>query len=910
MALVGRLSELQALEKLLDAATAGLSGVLVLRGEAGFGKTALLEAAAEAAAGRSIQIARLTGVESETQLSYAGLHRLLLSYADHIDRLPGPQRDALRSTFGLSNGPADRFMVALGVLTLLADVAAEEPLVCLVDDGHWLDPETQRVLGFVARRLDAEQVVFVLATREMESSAPPGDLPELTVRGLSDSEARDLLNSVAAGKLSPHVAGRLIASTGGNPLALIELTNELTQDQLSGVSALPDPIPVGHSLELIFSRQVNRLPPESRLLIALAATEPSASQEALWRAAAELGIDPDVASSQAGDLVAFTPHVTFRHPLVGSVAHHLTPVPQRRRIHQALANVSEKPDRVAWHLAMAASGPDERVAAQLEDTAERARQRGGYAERVSFLAKAAELSVSPDLRVRRLLGAAEAALIAGQLVQARALLDKAEAGAFDDEQVAAALRLSGMVSTATGHTEDAARQHLAAARLLMPTDAPLARRTLLSALTAANYARTDTLKEVTDFACDFLETPVDLEDAASTPECLLFGLVYRLSGSPEKAAPLLRAATDHLRDPGLADDIRMSEIHPHLGSIAAAELVDLEAGIALQNANVQFARRTGGIVVLPVALGHLSGCFVFQGRFDDAQEACSEARAFGEAMRAPGISDSASKAELALLCWRGREKEALDLAESTKVAYERRGEDARLLLVYLTPLELSRGRYREAYNYLLPVFQEDRLGNPTLLLSDLIEAASRCNEMPVAAEALKRLYGRAQASGAAEALGRLARCQALLAEDAAEPLFRKGLALLGATSILTELARTHLLFGEWLRRQRRRREARQELGAAHDLFAEMGADGFAARAGAELEAIGDRPRKRSVETRQTMTPQEARIARLVAQGGTNREVAAELFISPATVDYHLRKVYQKLGVNSRTQLARKMLLMD
>ena len=712
MALVGRLSERQALEKLLDAAAAGLSGVLVLRGEAGFGKTALLDAAAEAAALKGIQIARLTGVESETQLGYAGLHRLLLPYADHIDHLPGPQRDALRSTFGLANGPADRFMVALGVLTLLADVAAQAPLVCLVDDGHWLDPETQRVLGFVARRLDAEQVAIVLATRDMDSSATSGALPELTVRGLSESESRDLLHSVAAATLSPFVASRLIASAGGNPLALIELTKELTPDQLSGVSPLPEPIPVGHSLELIFSRQVNRLPPDSRLLIALAATEPSASQEAIWRAAAELGIDPDVTSSQAGDLVTFTPHVMFRHPMVGSVAHHLTPVPQRRRIHQALANVSEKPDRVAWHLAMAASGPDETVAVQLEDTAERARQRGGYAERVSFLAKAAELSVSPELRIRRLLGAAEAALTAGQLVRARALLDQAEAAAIDDQQVAAALRLSGMVSTATGHTEDAARQHLAAAKLLMPIDAPLARRTLLSALTAANYARTDALKEVTDFACDFLETPVDLEDAASTPECLLFGLVYRLSGSPEKAAPLLRAATDHLRDPGLADDIRMSEIHPHLGSIRGSRARRPGGRSRVAECQRGIRRRTGGIVVLPVALGHLSGCFVFQGRFD----ACKRPAPRGGlcSVRRCGLLEypTASKAELALLCWRGREKEALDLAESTKVAYERRGDDARLLLVYLTPLELSRGRYREAYNYLLPRLPRRRAGKP------------------------------------------------------------------------------------------------------------------------------------------------------------------------------------------------------
>jgi DNA-binding CsgD family transcriptional regulator len=902
--LVGRFTERAALNALLDGAQEGLSGALVLRGDAGVGKTALLDETAEYAASRRMQIARLAGVESEIQLGYAALHRLLLPYGGRLNRLPVPQREALKSAFGLVAGPpVDRFMVALGVLTLLADVATEEPLVCLVDDSHWLDPETQIVLAFVARRLDAERVAMVVATRDMEPSTPSGPLPELVIGGLCDPEVTELLHSVTGATVSPYVADRLMASTGGNALALVELARELTPDQLSGASALPEPLPLGHSLELIFSRQVNRLSPESRLLLGLAATEPSASQATLWRAAARLGIDPDVASSGLGDLVTFTPKVMFRHPMVCSVTYHLTPVPQRRLIHQVLANEAEEPDRAAWHLGLAASGPDEAVASRLEEMAERARQRGGYAATVSFLAQAAELSVSPDLRIQRLLAAAEAAVVAGQVVRARALLDQAEAGPHDDKQAAAVLRLSGVVSAATGHTGDAVRQHLAAAKRLMPVDASLARRSLLSALTAANYTRDGALDEVRAFGFDLLGTPVDLEDASSTRECLLFGLVHRLSGSPDKAAPLLRATVGHLRNPEIPDDIRMSVIHPHLWFSAAVELVDEDAGFELLTGYVQFARRTGALVILPVALPILSVFLTFQGRFDDAQEVCAEGRSLGEATRAPGIYDVASMGELAVLCWRGREEEALELADRTTVAYESRGDDARFYLAWLTVLELGRGRYREAYSRALPVFQGDRLGYGTLVLSDLIEAASRCGEPHVAREALKRLEERAEASGAEQALGRLARCRALLAKDAAEPLYRRALARLEGTSILTELARTHLLFGEWLRRQRRRQDARRQLGAAYDMFVEMGADGFAVRAGAELEAIGDRPRKRSVETTQILTPQEARIARLVAQGGTNREVAAELFISPATVDYHLRKVYQKLGVKSRTQLA-------
>ena len=913
MALVGRSSERAALNALLDGAREGLSGALVLRGEAGAGKTALLDDAAESAAARGMQIARLTGMESETQLGYAALHRLLLPYPGHSDRLPGPQRDALRSTFGLVDGPpADRFMVALGVLTLLADVASEEPLLCLIDDGHWLDPESQVVLGFVARRLGAERVAMVLATRDMRPLMPSGPLPELVIGGLSDPEARDLLTSVTKGTASPHVAARLIAATGGNPLALVELTRELTPGQLSGISPLPEPLPTGQSLQLLFSRQVNRLPPESRLLLALAATEPSAPQAMLWRAAAQLGIDPEVASAEAGDLVAFIPRVTFRHPLVCSVAYHLTPVPRRRRIHRALADQGEEPDRVAWHLGMAATGPDEAVAGQLEQTAERARERGGYAATVTFLTRAAELSVSEDLRTRRPLAAAAAALAAGQPVRARALLDQAEPGATDDRQVATALRLGGEVSFAAGQAGDAARQLLAAAKRLMPLDAPLGRQTLLAALSAANYMPENALDEVRAFAVGLVETPVGLvEDPSSISDCLLFGLLHRLSGAPSKAAPLFRAAVDRLRDPGTPDGIRMS-VPAIVSGQAGAELLDDTATVDVVNAYVRFARRTGALRVLAPALSALAIFLTLQGHFDDAEAACTEGRALGEATGTPGSPDVNSLTELALLCWRGhQEEEARELAARITSRAEGSGGDLRSYRgrpqIWLALLELSLVRYRQAYDHALPVFRDDRLGFGTQVLPDLIEAASRCDELPVAREALKRLEERAAASGSAQALGGLARCQALLAGDAAEPLYRRAADFLEPTAVLTDLARTHLVYGEWLRRQRRRREARVQLGAAYDMFVEMGADAFASRAQAELAATGEKARQRSVETRQTLTAQEAQVARLVAEGGTNRDVAAQLFISPATVEYHLRKVFQKLGITSRTQLARMML---
>ena len=904
--MVGRSSERGALEALLGGAQRGLSGALVLRGEAGVGKTALLDDAAEAAASQGMQVARLTGIESETQLGYAALHRLLLPHAGHLDRLPGPQRHALKGTFGFVAGPpADRFMVALGVLTLLADVAGEDPLLCLVDDVHWLDPESQMVLGFVARRLDAERVAMVLATRESQPSLLSG-LPELVIAGLADAAAKDLLSSVAEGTVSPYVAGRLIASTGGNPLALVELARELTADQLSGLSDLPEPLPVGHSLQVIFSRRVHRLSPEARLLLALAATEPSASQTTLWRAAAQLGIDPDLATSELGDLVGFTPQVTFRHPLVCSVAYHLTPIPQRRRIHQALADRGEGPDRVAWHLGLAASGPDEAVAARLEHTAERARQRGGYAATVTFLARAAELSVREDLRTRRLLAAAEAALAAGQPVRARILLDQAHSGSRSDPQAGSVLRLAGQVAFAIGQPGDAARQLLAAAKRLMPVDARLGRRSLLDALTAAAYTREDVMDQVRAFAAiDVAKTAVDLQDPSATADCLLLGFLHRLSGAPRQTAPLLRAAVSHISDPATPDPIRIS-LPLVVSVLACNELMDERGSHEVVNIYANLARQAGALRLLPTALAMLAAEFLFQGRFDDAEEICAEGRALGEATGVPGNPDVVLFTELGLLCWRGRENEARDLAARIVAQEEHRG-GASSPSFYLVPLELSRGQYRQAYDQALPGFRDDRIAAGTLALPDFIESAVRCQELEVARAALNRLEERAEASGAHWGLGRLARCQALMAGDEAAARYCEAIDLLEPTGYLTDLARTHLLYGEWLRRQRRRREARLQLGVAHEIFSGMGAEAFAERSRAELAATGETARKRKPETKQTLTAQEAQVARFVAEGGTNRDVAAQLFISPATVDYHLRKVYQKLGVTSRTQLVRRIL---
>lgn len=910
MDLVNRSRELDLLTGLLARAAEGTSAAVVVRGEPGIGKTALLDALSARAVTMGMPVARVTGVECEAPLGYAALHRLLLPFPGLVERLPARQREALRSTFGLVAGPPpDRFLVALGVLTLLAEAASQTRLLCIVDDAQWLDVESAAILGFVARRVQAEGIVMVFADRELSQEPQFPGLPEIVISGLDDDDAAALLSVTTAGALSPDVVSRLIGEGGGNPLALIELVGELTQAQLAGEVSLPDPLPAAGSLQQMFGRRLGRLSQGARLLLAAAAAEPTASDNILWRVAQRLDVDAGLAAAEMTGLAEFDTAVTFRHPLVRSVAYHSVPAVRRRMIHRILAEVSDasvEPDRVAWHLAMAAAGPDEELATRLSDVAGRAMERGGYAATTAFLARAAELSADPWLHTDHLLAAAEAALTAGRLVQARAMLDQAESAATSDEHRATLLRLAGHVSFATGRTGDAARQLLAAARQLLPADSRLGRRTLLAALIAANYTRGGALEQVRAFAAGVAETPVDLRDPSSAADCLLLGFLHRLSGTPKRSAPLLRAALGHLSDPATPDVNRMS-MPVFFSALAAWELFDESATPELVEKYIKSARRAGALTSLPVTLIVLAGSLIYQGRFGEAREACAEGRALSEATGAPGLPFMVSSVELALLCWRGRELEARDRAASITAALDRLEEDARqgflYPLYYLTVLDLGLGLYREAYDRAHPVMEDDRLGNGTLVLPDFIEAAVRCHELPVAQQALSRLEGRARASGAQWGLGRLACCQALLAGDAAEPLYHQAIDLLEPSGILTDLARTRLLYGEWLRRQRRRRDASVQLGRACDMFTEMGASGFAARARAELRATGERTCKRDREIPQVLTSQEAQIARLVTQGATNREVAAQLFISPATVEYHLRKIYRKLDVTSRTQLA-------
>ena len=656
----GRQAEREALRGLLARAATGYSGVLMLRGEAGVGKTALLDETLAAAAAAGMQTARLTGVEAETQLGYAGLHRFLLPFAGQLERLPGPQRDALRSTFGLVAGPpADRFLVALAVLTLLADVASAAPLACMIDDVQWLDLESAVVLGFVARRLYAEQVVLLFAVREPASdlSALAG-LPELAIGGLDDRAALELLSALSPGRLSPAVGARIVAGTGGNPLALAEVARELSSAQLAGSEMLPEPLPAGGSLEQVFGRRVGRLPPQARLLLALAAAEPGSSQALLWRAAGELGIDPDVAASaDLGGLAEFGSQVVFRHPLVRSVVYYAIRPRQRRLIHRALAAVGQggEPDRVAWHLGMAAAGRDEAVAARLEQAAGRARDRGGYAAAVTFLARAVELSAEEEPLARRLLAAAEAALIAGQPQRTGALLEAATPRLKDPLARAQARRLDGTLQLALGQPGKASSILLEAARALAPADVRGAREALLEAVTTALFVGWSASRAVlSEIARAARAVPAAGGPETSAADLLLDGFAARATEGYPASVPLFRRAIATLR----ADDLSPQEglRRLGLGCVAASDLFDDQAQRALAIRLVQLARDQGALTTLPVALiNQRAFGEVAAGRFDAARACFAEGFEISAATGNPGIVGTAYVSEVYELAWRGRE---------------------------------------------------------------------------------------------------------------------------------------------------------------------------------------------------------------------------------------------------------------
>jgi DNA-binding CsgD family transcriptional regulator len=900
----GRSGELSVLSQLVEAVRAGESRVLVVRGEPGVGKTALLEYLAGRASG--CRVARAAGVQSEMELAFAGLHQLCAPMMDHLEQLPVPQREALRTAFGISAGPVpDRFLVGLAVLGLLSEVAGEQPLVAVVDDEQWLDRASAQALGFVARRLAAEPVGLVFAARV------PGDelagLPELVVGGLAEGDARALLNSVLAGPLDARVRDRIVAETRGNPLALLELPRGLSSAQLAGGFGLPGAGPLSGRIEESFGRRVKALPAQARQLLLVAAAESAGDLMLVWRAAGGLGIGTDAAALavEAG-LVEFGAQVRFRHPLVRSAAYRSASSSDRQAAHRALAEVTDPqldPDRRAWHRAQAAQGPDEDVAAELERSADRAQGRGGLAAAAAFLERAAMLTRDPARRAQRLLAAAGAQRDAGALDAALGLLVAVEAVPLDELRTAEVEHLRGQIALDQRRASDAARLLLSAARRLDPLDVGLARETHLEALWEAAMWAGDLDSPGVREAAEAARAAPSAPDPPRAVDVLLDAFALRVMQGHAAAAPALTRALKLV----LAVDIGSGQSGRWLrlaggrvSQIIALELWDDESWHALAAGQAQFARDTGALVHLQFALNYLARAHLLDGELSTAAQLVEEDRLIAEATGNPPVAQTA----MMLAAWRGREAEAAALIEASVQAATARGlgRMGTFAAVASSVLYNGLGQHAAALDAAWPAFQRGHLGFGPLVVPELAEAAARTGEVALVRDTLEWLSERTRVNQTDWALGIQARIRALLGEGEAESLYLESIERLGRTRVRAQLARAHLLYGEWLRRERRRAEAREQLRTAHEMLDAMGMEAFAERARRELLATGETARKRTVETTVELTAQESQVARLARGGLSNPQIGARLFISTRTVQYHLGKVFAKLGITSRAQL--------
>ncbi len=907
-AFVGRGEQSAALARLLAAARDGCGGALVLRGEAGVGKTALLQHATRAAG--DMRIVWVTAAQAETGLGFAALHQLLVPFLGSLPRLPGPQREALGSAFGLAAGPPpDRLLVGIAALTLIKTAAAARPVACVLDDAQWLDRASADALAFAARRVSADPVAMLFAVRDGEQPAAAFEgIAELRLSGLPDQAALQLLAGAAGRSLDQGVARRILAATAGNPLALIELGRGLSAAELAGATALPEPLRLGGRLQRAFLGRVRAFPAAAQTVLLLAAAEPSGEPGLLWKAAALLGVGSDAGDTPGiGQVLRLEPEVSFVHPLLRSAVYYGAPPSERRRAHEALAAASDPgldPDRRAWHLAAAAGGADEEIADELARSADRARGRGDWAGCAAFLERAAKLAPDRARRAELTLGTAEARLNAGDPGAAAALVERATPHLDGPLARARAQRLRGAVRIALGRPAEASPILLDAALTLQSLDTRQAWDALLeafeAALAAGRFARGAGTAEVLQAV---RTAPRPAGAHARAAGLALDGFAALDQGNDKAGIARLRqaialAAAKQVPD---GDQLRFVFIAP----LAAYELLDDAALHASCARAVAQARSHGSPAAVALTLGLLGYSEALAGRFAAAEAANAEAR---ELAAATGVAADlrAGISELAVLAWRGREAAVRSLAaarmrEATQAGY---GFVIGFAAIALTVLELGAGNYAAALRHALNASGEGMPGDIELL-PELIEAAARCGAAGDAAAALAKLSVRARATGTDWALGLLLRSRALLARDAeAEELYRGAIEHLGRSRIVPQLGRAHLLYGEWLRRQHRRRDARVALHSAHEILDSTGAEAFAERARAELLATGEHVRKRGADVRDELTPQELHIAGLASEGASNLEIASQLFISANTVAYHLRKVFRKLGVTNRAALAR------
>lgn len=908
--LLGRRHECDLLSGLVAAVEAGRGQALVLRGQAGIGKTALLDFLVEHAAG--CQVRRAAGVESEMELAFAGLHQLCGPYLDRLDSLPAPQRDALGTTFGVLPGSApDRFLVGLAVLTLLSRVADEQPLICVVDDAQWLDRTSALTLEFVARRLAEEPVAMVFAVRETDEEPRFTGLPELVLRGLAGRDAAALLESAVTGTLDPRVRDRILAESHGNPLALLELPRGLSAAELAfgSVTDARGTTPLVHRLEQKFVRQAESLPRPSRHLLLAAAAEPVGDVCLLWRAAARLGIGTGAATAaEAAGLIELHDGVRFRHPLVRSAVYRSATPADRRAVHRALAEVTDAEtgwERKAWHHARAAVGPDEAVAAELERSAARALSHGGIAAAAALLDQAAALTPDPARRVQRLLQGATAKVHAGAFPDALALLATAEEGPAGEGERARIELLRAEISFAANRGNEALPHLLAAARRLEPLDTHLARETYLDTLAAALFAGRlasgPGARQVAEAARAAPPAP-----SPGKGDLLLEGLAVLFTDGYAVAAPCSHRAVRAF----VTEEFTMDEAlrFAWLAAATAASLWDDVSWNALTRRHLDVARESGALSALPLALHTRIVVCLFTGDLTAAASLVEETRSVAEVTGADRTL--APYGEVGLAAVRGHEDQAEPLIQRCLDDVTTRGEGVGVNMAQWARAVLCNGlgRYDEALAAAREAAADPlELGPPKWALGELVEAGVHSGEIRAATAAMEQLSAMTRASGTEWALEIEAGTRALLCDDrTAEALHLEAIDRLGRTSVRVELARARLRYGEWLRREGRRVDARAQLRTAYTALTAMGVDAFADRARRELLATGETVRKRTADTSVDLTAQEAHIARLAAEGLTNPEIGAHLYISPRTVEWHLRKVFTKLGVSTRRQLRRSL----
>ncbi|ADB33493.1 transcriptional regulator, LuxR family [Kribbella flavida DSM 17836] len=877
--LLGRREAVQRLDQLVEAARKGNGGALVLRGEAGIGKSALLDHGRQAAAG--FWVIEASGSEFETELPFAALHQLCVPVLGHLGELSQRHSEALQVAFGLAAGRPDFFGIGLATLELLAAASRRSPLLCVVDDAQWLDDASAKVLTFLARRLASEPVAMVFAARTPDGAAGLEELPGLVLEGLNDGDARALLAAESAAPIDEQVRDRILAEARGNPLALLELPR-------AGGFAMPDTSSVPNRIERSFEARLLELPAGARLLLTVASADPTGDPGLLWRAAQQLGVDVTAASTaaEASGLVEFSTRVRFCHPLARSAAYRTAATGERQAAHRALAAVTAStadPDRQVWHRAQGNSGPDDELAAALEQSAARAQARGGVAAAAAFLERAAALSLDPALRAERTLAAVQAKLDAGMTDAAADLLTTVETSAVDEAAQARVDLLHGQIDFVRHAHSDGAMSMVRAAHRLAPVDALRSRDCFLDALE---------MGLVVGRAGGVMD--MVLNEARSAPAApqspdLLDALVLLATEGHQSAVPLVRQV--------LADSELWTR-RPALATVLAAELWDLATHAEITAWLVRTGREIGSPLLLRLGLAQLACRAVASGEFTEAMAAVAEEEAVADALGVP----TSLYPQLHLAAMRGRRQEAFELiATATSVATDL-GSGLIIANVHWATALLNNALadYPAALAAARQAVEAGDLYLAGIALPELVEAAVRCDEHAVAAAALESLTERTAASGTSWGLGVAAFARALVTD--AEDNYVEAVERLGDSPALPYRGRAHLLYGEWLRREGRRRDAREHLRTAHELFSGTGMEAFARRAADELRATGEVARNRSTDGGDQLTLQEVHIARLVATGATSKEVASRLFLSPRTVDAHLRNIFRKLGITSRRQL--------